>query len=210
MTVTGNIYANFYDQAASGNINWASDTIKLALLGSGYSPNLTSHVHWSDVSSNEVTGTGYTSGGVTLGTKTHVVTAANSWGTSAATSTAYALGAVVRPATANGYLYQAVVAGTSGSSAPTWPTTYGATVTDGGVTWANIGESITVWSSAAASWSSATISANYGVIYDAASGTSTTEPLIALITFGGTVSSTASTYTVTPSSSLGWFFTTPQ
>jgi len=50
-------------------------------------------------------------------------------------STAYSLGAVVRPTTPNGFWYQCETAGTSGSSEPTWPTTDQSTVTDGTVTW---------------------------------------------------------------------------
>jgi hypothetical protein len=51
-------------------------------------------------------------------------------------STPYLVGDVIRPAiTSNGFLYQCTVAGTSGSSAPTWPTTIGNTVGDGSVTW---------------------------------------------------------------------------
>lgn len=57
----------------------------------------------------------------------------------AATSTAYAVGAQVKPAATPLYIYQCTTAGTSGGSAPTWPTTVGATVTDGTVVWTNIG-----------------------------------------------------------------------
>lgn len=53
-----------------------------------------------------------------------------------ANATAYALYAVVEPDVRNNYRYRCTVAGTSGSSAPTWPTTVGTTVTDGTVTWA--------------------------------------------------------------------------
>lgn len=52
-----------------------------------------------------------------------------------AASTAYSLGAVRTPTTPNGYVYTVTTAGTSAASQPTWPTTIGATVTDGGVTW---------------------------------------------------------------------------
>lgn len=52
-----------------------------------------------------------------------------------AASTAYASGANVFPATKNGYYYTAGGAGSSGASAPAWPTAPSATVTDGAVTW---------------------------------------------------------------------------
>ena len=52
-----------------------------------------------------------------------------------AASTAYNAGDFRRPTTPNGYRYEVVTAGTSGASEPAWPTTVGATVTDGGVTW---------------------------------------------------------------------------
>lgn len=53
----------------------------------------------------------------------------------AAVTTAYTVGQCVKPATANGHWYVCAVAGTSGGTAPTWPTAAGATVTDGTVTW---------------------------------------------------------------------------
>lgn len=55
-------------------------------------------------------------------------------------STAYLAGDRIRPnVTSNGFLYQCTVAGTSGSSAPTFSTTIGATFSDGSVTWQNVG-----------------------------------------------------------------------
>ncbi len=59
--------------------------------------------------------------------------------TNAAVSTAYSLGAIVKPVTTPLYAYQCTVAGTSGTTAPTWPTVVGTTVTDGTATWICIG-----------------------------------------------------------------------
>lgn len=50
-------------------------------------------------------------------------------------STAYAVGDVVQPTTSNGFKYECTAAGTTGAGEPTWPTTKGNTVVDGGVTW---------------------------------------------------------------------------
>lgn len=204
-----NVYASLYDQALSGNINWASDSIKMALLTSTYTPSLTTHVHFSDLT-NEVSGTGYTAGGTALGTKTHTVTAANSWATVWAATTAYTAGSsIVKPLISNGFIYQALTTGTSGGSAPTWPTVQGQTVTDGSVTWTCLGESITQWSSASPTWSNSTITARYGVIYDAQTGVGTTEPLMVLVNFITDQTSSAGPFTVSVPA-LGWHFVTPQ
>lgn len=53
-------------------------------------------------------------------------------------TTAKALNAFVVPATANGHYYRCTVAGTTSSSNPAWPTG-GTTVTDGTVTWVDMG-----------------------------------------------------------------------
>jgi microcystin-dependent protein len=50
-----------------------------------------------------------------------------------AANTAYAVGFLI--AVTGGKVFRAIVAGTTGSSQPTWPSTIRDTVTDGGVTW---------------------------------------------------------------------------
>lgn len=50
-------------------------------------------------------------------------------------NTVYASGTIVTPTVANGFVFQAITAGTSGGSQPAWPTTSGATVGDNTVTW---------------------------------------------------------------------------
>lgn len=50
-------------------------------------------------------------------------------------STAYTTANRRRPTNVNNYAYECTVAGTSGTTEPTWPTTAGATVVDGTVTW---------------------------------------------------------------------------
>jgi len=68
MAASIEIYANFVENLASGTVNWLGDTVKVALVGSSYTPN--KHTHgWNDVSTHEVSGTGYTAGGATLNNK---------------------------------------------------------------------------------------------------------------------------------------------
>lgn len=52
-----------------------------------------------------------------------------------ATSTAYAVGARVRPPTDNTFEYVAILGGTTAATAPVYPTIVGETVVDGTVTW---------------------------------------------------------------------------
>jgi hypothetical protein len=64
------LYGNFLLKALNKEVDFDSDTIKVALLTSSYTPNQDTHDYFNDVSSNEVTGTGYTAGGITLASKT--------------------------------------------------------------------------------------------------------------------------------------------
>jgi hypothetical protein len=194
MPVTTSWYRRSDIALFNKEIDWDTDTIKVALTTSTYTPNLDTHDYFDDIT-NEITGTGYTAGGATLASKTITYTAANSWATTWAASTAFGADAIVRPTVANGYLDRAQGSGgTSAASQPTWPTVIGDEVTDGSVTWTCIGRGIIVLDAADVSWTTATLTARYAVIYDSSPATNATRPLIALIDFGADVSSTASTF----------------
>lgn len=60
------LYGSVVAKAFNKEIDLDTDTIKVALLTSAYTPNQDTHDYFDDVSSFEVTGTGYTSSGATL------------------------------------------------------------------------------------------------------------------------------------------------
>jgi len=202
------LFPNALAQALAGNIK-TSDTWKMILVTSAYAF-ATTQVHYSDVSADEVaTANGYTAGGTTLTSPAVAVTAAASWPATWAASTAYSVGQVRVPATGTGYVYQCVVAGTSGTTSPAFPTVFGETVTDGTVTWVNAGESVVAVSAGAASWTlTGSVSANGAILYDAATGVATTDPLICYINFGSTQTGSTS-FSVTPDANLGYISVTP-
>jgi len=69
-------YGNAPLKAFNKEIDWDTDTIKVMLCTSSYTPNQDTHIY-KDVSiTNEVTGTGYVAGGATLTNKTIGYTAA--------------------------------------------------------------------------------------------------------------------------------------
>jgi hypothetical protein len=65
------LYGQFLSQALNKEIDWDTDTIKVALLTNSYTPDQDAHNYLDDVIANEVTGTGYTQGGNTLANKTN-------------------------------------------------------------------------------------------------------------------------------------------
>lgn len=65
------LYGQFLSQALNKEIDWDTDTIKVALLTNSYTPDQDAHNYWDDVSTYQVTGTGYTAGGATLSNKTN-------------------------------------------------------------------------------------------------------------------------------------------
>lgn len=59
------IYNSFKGKIMDGSIDLDTDTIKVALVTSSYTPDADTHDFFDDVT-NEVTGTGYTAGGETI------------------------------------------------------------------------------------------------------------------------------------------------
>lgn len=67
-----NVKANLTGGTGSGGtpIDWLSDTIKIALATTTYTPSLTTHDFFDDITNELTTATGYTAGGDTLASKT--------------------------------------------------------------------------------------------------------------------------------------------
>jgi hypothetical protein len=66
------LYGQFLSQALNKEIDWDTDTIKVALLTNSYTPDQDAHNYFDDVATAEVSGsTGYTAGGLTLTNKTN-------------------------------------------------------------------------------------------------------------------------------------------
>lgn len=61
------VYNSTVDDLAKGKFAFGLDTIKVMLVGAGYTPNKDTHTKRSDVT-GEVSGAGYTAGGATVTT----------------------------------------------------------------------------------------------------------------------------------------------
>jgi hypothetical protein len=86
--------------------------------------------------------------------------------------TLYAANIIAVPASANGYMYEATVGGTTAAGLPTYPTEIGGTVADGGVTWTcrelmQIGYTINLWDTPTTAGAG---TGAYTLIYKALSG----------------------------------------
>ena len=66
------IYNSFKGKIMDGSIDLDTDTIKVVLVTSSYTPNIDTHTQYSHIT-NQVTGTGYTAGGATLANKSVAV-----------------------------------------------------------------------------------------------------------------------------------------
>lgn len=69
MAVTNKWYGNAFKAAFNKEIDFNTDTVKVALVTSTYAFDQDAHDYFNDIT-NQVTGTGYTAGGATLATPT--------------------------------------------------------------------------------------------------------------------------------------------
>jgi hypothetical protein len=206
MTVAGTLYGKVHLALWNKEIDWnESEKIAVSLHTSSYTPSR-AHDYFDDVD-NEVEGTGYTAGGqaLTTPTLTFVDDAdAAAW----VANTAYAVGDIIRPVSANGLLYLCVVAGTShATTEPTLGTVVGReTADDGTLVWLCIGYDYVKLDADNPSWASATITARYA-IFRYNTGTAGTSPLIGYWDFGSNYVSTNGTFElIIPTAGLFHFF----
>lgn len=68
-TLYGQTFAGQYSATAARRIDWVTDTIRMTLHTATYTPNRDTHVFASDLTNEVAAGGGYSTGGVTLGTK---------------------------------------------------------------------------------------------------------------------------------------------
>jgi hypothetical protein len=132
VAVSAKFYGLFFKSLCNKEIDLDTDSIKLMLCSSTYTPNQDTHQYKSDVS-NEITGTGYTAGGATVGS---VVVSYNT------------------------------------------------------------GTNVLSFDASDVTWTSASITARYAVLYDSSPGSDATRPLIGWIDFGGDVTSTGADFTI--------------
>lgn len=67
MTVTAHLFNKFFNHLGAAGINLTSDTLKLGLVGTGWTPNQSSDEFWSTPQASEISASGYTAGGTTIG-----------------------------------------------------------------------------------------------------------------------------------------------
>lgn len=201
MAVTTGWFGNGLLRLANGNIDLDTNSLKVALIDDTYDPvaNADSLILWDpagngtqDPKASEVSGTtNYTAGGQAL-TSVNVDLRQDTDMTAWAADTTYDVGDLVRPVSANGYIYRCIAsAGQSGSTEPaTWPTVKGEDEVDNNVTWENLGTSFVRFDFANPLWSSSTITgAGAAIVYvDGTAGSS--DYVIGYIDFGGTETST--------------------
>lgn len=90
MAITALPYGVYLQDLASGVHTYSSDTDKVALLTSSYTPDYDTHSSYADVVAFEVAGAGYTAGGITLTGKAITYDATGNVATLGASAAAWA------------------------------------------------------------------------------------------------------------------------
>lgn len=129
---TSKFYSGFFRSLWNKEIDLDTDSLKLMLCTSAYTPDQDTHRYKSSIT-NEVSAPGYTAGGAVVGSV-------------------------------------AVSYDTSGN--------------------------VLSFDGADVTWPASTITARYGILYDSSPASDATRPLILYVDFGGNISSTAATFTM--------------
>ena len=111
-----------------GHAVWTAATV--LALGDIRKPTASNN-YWYEVTTAGATGNTQPTWTTTVGS---TVTEKDSTATAWAATTVLTAGAIRRPTVANGYLYEVTTGGTTAGTQPSWPTTVGATVVNGTVT----------------------------------------------------------------------------
>ncbi|RCG31966.1 DUF4082 domain-containing protein [Sphaerisporangium album] len=182
-TVAAQLVGSAIVDAFSGNIDWENGTVVATLHTAEWTPNLATLSRVSDLADEIPSGHGYVQGdGEPVDGRTSTfVPAANL--TARANTTAYAVGDLRRPASSNGHVYRCVTSGTSGSSAPTWPTTSLSTVTDGTVTWMECGRGVAILGCDLVAFGGISGEALYLVMSDRTATDPADQPVILVVQF---------------------------
>lgn len=70
MAITNTIVNKVKELLINGEVDWTDDTIKVMLLDDSHVTDIDAQEYINDVSTNEISGSGYTAGGATLAGKT--------------------------------------------------------------------------------------------------------------------------------------------
>lgn len=206
MAVTVQWYGQGLSHYLAGNIDFDGSAQNCGLLINTYTPDLDADEFWKGGTgvadgSREVVGTGYTADGQVLASKTITDFASSALSAWAAT-TGYALGDMARKVADDGFGKICVVAGTSNDTEPTWVTTAFRETLDnngagaGDVVWGNLGPSVAAIDFANPSWTTSTITARYGVLFNDGATPGTDDYVWGLIDFGQDESSSAGTFEI--------------
>ncbi len=198
MVVSARWYANGARHFLNKDIGWNSDSFRLALHTSAYTPNVNTDEFQSVLAGEVPSAGGYVTGGELLTTLPLAVIPDTSV-SAYVNAISYVIGDLVRPSVANGFIYRCIEAVTSRvSGEPIWTTSVGRDFADdaSGQQWENVGSSHVKLDGADVQWGpTTTITARYAVVY-VDGPNSTGDYVVGYIDFGQDESSANGTFDV--------------